>query len=265
MARIIGSTARRPLATVLLATIGSVVGCAAQPRTAATPAPTPITFRAPSDIRPPDSAFAVAPMPTAVVVAPPAAGADMPAGPWAPPVKSRVWKFIVLHHSASPTGNAAAFDREHKEKGWDELGYHFVIDNGRGGPDGNIEMGPRWKKQKWGAHAKTPDNRYNDFGIGICLVGNFETGKPTAKQMQSAEKLVAWLMRTYDIPAKNVLGHEDTGRQTLCPGRFLNVASVRTLALRSLADAGIKVSDLEQPANARIALSPTGVELLKAR
>lgn len=209
----------------------ALTGCAQDPKHAAAPAS---VFQRPQDIRPKDTAFQPTPMP--VQAAKPSVAAAKVVGPWAPPVKSRPWKYIVLHHSASPTGNAAMFDREHKQKGWDELGYHFVIDNGRGGGDGKIETGPRWLKQKWGAHAKTPDNRYNDFGIGVCFVGNFEQGKPTAKQLEAASKLVAWLMQTYNIPASNVIGHEDTGKSTLCPGKYLSVARVRGLAEHIVAD-----------------------------
>ena len=50
----------------------------------------------------------------------------------------RPWRYIVIHHSATASGNAAEFDREHRARGWDGLGYHFVIDNGVGGPDGRV-------------------------------------------------------------------------------------------------------------------------------
>ena len=77
--------------------------------------------------------------------------------------------------------------------GWDELGYHFVIGNGRGTPDGMIEVGSRWHKQKHGAHCKTPDNYFNNHGIGICLVGDFTKRRPSAAQMASLEQLVRFL------------------------------------------------------------------------
>src|SRR2546423_1565105 len=124
--------------------------------------------------------------------------------------QARSWKWIVIHHSATHSGGAATFDRMHREKGWDELGYHFVVGNGTDTRNGQIEVGPRWGKQKWGAHAKTADNRYNDFGIGICLVGNFDVDRPTDDQMKSLSKLVAYLMKTYHIPPDRVLGHGDT-------------------------------------------------------
>jgi len=152
----------------------------------------------------------------------------------APP---RKWLWIVIHHSATPTGCAATFDKMHRDKGWDELGYDFVIGNGSQSGDGQVEVGPRWPIQKHGAHTKTPDNRYNEHGIGICLVGNFEETDPTPAQMRSLAKLVGYLERTYSIPPNCVIGHRDA-KPTECPGRNLNIMVVRRMAAQSLADAG---------------------------
>src|ERR1019366_878150 len=77
---------------------------------------------------------------------------------WIPPVAPRPWRWIVVHHSDTTTGGAAAFDKMHRAKGWDELGYDFVIGNGSDTSDGQIEVGSRWTKQKIGAHDKTSDN-----------------------------------------------------------------------------------------------------------
>jgi hypothetical protein len=154
---------------------------------------------------------------------------------WIPIAKPNHWKWIVIHHSATATGDAAVFDKMHRAKGWDELGYHFVIGNGTGSGDGQIEVGPRWPKQKWGAHDKTPGNQFNEHGIGICLVGNFDVTHPTAAQIKSLERLVSYLMKTYRIPADHVLGHGET-KATDCPGRYMNVAAVRRTCARMLAD-----------------------------
>ena len=148
---------------------------------------------------------------------------------WLPRVRANDWKWIVIHHSATPAGSAAQFDRSHRQKGWDELGYHFVIGNGTGSRDGQIEVGSRWPKQKYGAHAKTPDNRFNDFGIGICLVGDFDIDRPTAAQVRAVAKLAAYLMQTYHIPPNRVIGHCDA-KPTDCPGRHFSVAQVRQMA-----------------------------------
>jgi hypothetical protein len=164
---------------------------------------------------------------------------------WIPTESPNSWNYIVIHHSASSSGNAAIFDKMHREtNGWDELGYHFVIGNGTNSRDGQIEVGPRWPKQKWGAHAKTEDNRYNLHGIGICLVGNFDVDRPTPEQQRSLAKLVAYLMKTYKVPANQVIGHGDT-KPTHCPGKNMSVATIRMLASRLVADAG---DEIEMPA-----------------
>src|SRR6185295_19213243 len=86
------------------------------------------------------------------------------------------------------------------------------------GPDGLIETGPRWRRQEVGAHAHS--TQYNETGIGICLVGNFDLKPPTAAQLRSAKALVAELCRRYKIPATAVVGHSHIreGGSTSCPG-----------------------------------------------
>ena len=160
---------------------------------------------------------------------------------WRPTVPPRDWKWIVIHHSATAGGSMVMFDKEHRAKGWDGIGYHFVIGNGTLTGDGQIEVAPRWPIQKWGAHAKTLDNKYNERGIGICLVGNFDTAHPSAAQMKSLTTLVAYLMQTYHISPSNVIGHRDT-KATACPGRWMSVATLRQQATRAVADAGGKIN-----------------------
>jgi hypothetical protein len=152
---------------------------------------------------------------------------------WTPKAPARPWKWIVIHHSASPAGSASVFDKEHKAKGWDGVGYHFVIGNGTNSGDGQVEVTARWPVQKWGAHAKTMDNRFNEYGIGICLVGNFDSTRPTAAQLKSLTRLTAYLMQAYHISPQNVVGHRDT-KATECPGRFVNVAAIRQSAATAM-------------------------------
>jgi hypothetical protein len=176
-------------------------------------------------------------------VAPPKSAPSQQAGiprNWIPTAQARPWKWIVIHHSATPAGSLAMIDREHKEKGWDGCGYHFVIGNGTNSGNGQVEPSARWPIQKWGAHAKTPNNEYNEYGIGICLVGNFDVDRPTAAQTQSLNKLVAYLMKTYHIPPNRVLGHRET-KPTDCPGRNMNVLAVRRTATQMLAEGGVSI------------------------
>ncbi len=138
------------------------------------------------------------------------------------------WTTIVIHHSATATGGAKVFDKHHRQNnGWDELGYHFVIGNGTDTPDGYVEVGSRWYKQKHGAHCKTPDNYYNEHGIGICLVGNFDKTRPTGKQLASLERLVRFLCDVCNIRPKRVTTHGALTHKTRCPGRHFSLPALR--------------------------------------
>jgi hypothetical protein len=138
----------------------------------------------------------------------------------------RAWQFIVVHHSGTPTGSALQFDQWHRMKGWDELGYHFVIGNGTGSGDGEVEVGGRWTKQKHGAHCKVAGHpEYNDVGIGICLVGDLNGARPTPAQMASLARLVRWLAQRYSVPRNRIYGHGQL-KATECPGRFFDYADL---------------------------------------
>ncbi|MFA7255563.1 MAG: N-acetylmuramoyl-L-alanine amidase [Candidatus Omnitrophota bacterium] len=131
------------------------------------------------------------------------------------------WTHIVIHHTATDQGSAFYVDKLHLDRGWDNgMGYDFLIDNGtRGKTMGQIEVGPRWKKQMDGAHTKQGD--WNKKAIGICVVGNYsETGLPD-KMFDSLVFLVVTLQNFYRIPDQNVVGHRDVpGAATECPGKF---------------------------------------------
>ena len=146
---------------------------------------------------------------------------------WRPAVKSRRWQCIVIHHSASEIGGAERFDEYHKDRGFDELGYHFVVGNGSDTAPGKVEVGPRWVAQKHGAHCKTDDEYYNQHGIGICLVGNLQHHAPDPRQMRSLVKLVRFLCREYDIPPDRIYTHGQITGQTLCPGRYFDLNDLR--------------------------------------
>jgi hypothetical protein len=159
---------------------------------------------------------------------------SVPAG-WIPPTRANHWTWIIIHHSDSDYGSAAIIDKWHRDRGFDELGYHFVIGNGTNSGDGQIEVGPRWTKQKWGAHDNALDNRYNEHGIGICLVGDFNKTHPTAAQRRSLTRLLLYLMKTYDVSPDHVLGHGET-KDTQCPGRYLRTAEIRSSLRQYLAE-----------------------------
>ena len=136
------------------------------------------------------------------------------------PSQVRQWEFIVIHHSATRVGSAAAFDAAHRARGMiNGLAYHFVIDNGTDGlPDGHIEVGSRWVTQLHGGHCRQA--YINEHGIGICLVGDFSRDQPTAKQLDSLVLLIRGLQEQFHIPDDHILGHgEVIGEFSECPGK----------------------------------------------
>lgn len=141
---------------------------------------------------------------------------------FAPPRAERPWRYVVLHHSAHPAGGLGQIDRDHRDRlGTDGCGYHFVVGNGTESPDGLVEVARRWSEQKAGVHCRDcPTPEANEYGIGICLVGNFEDAPPSARQVEAARVLVAYLQDRFDIPAENVRVHNSLSRSaTACPGR----------------------------------------------
>ena len=146
---------------------------------------------------------------------------------WMPAAKSNRWECIVIHHSAGEVGGAERFDELHRGKKWDELGYHFVIGNGSDTDDGEVEVGPRWTKQKHGAHCKTEDGYYNEHGIGICLVGNFDNHPPDERQMQSLTRLVRFLSAEFKIPPSAIHTHGGIPGKTACPGKYFDLEAFK--------------------------------------
>ncbi len=147
---------------------------------------------------------------------------------WMPPGGiTRRWKYIVVHHSANNRDTPEKMRDWHmRGRGWDELGYHFVIGNGVAYPDGQIYVGNRWKKQMHGAHCKTPDNQYNDYGIGICLIGDFQSSSPTRKQIAAAARLMSFLTQKCGLPQSQIKTHGGVTQKTACPGRNFSLAPV---------------------------------------
>lgn len=164
----------------------------------------------------------ITPPPAAV---PPLLGANL----WKPSAPLRDWKHIVIHHSASESGSVESIHAAHlgkKDKNgkkWLGIGYHFVIGNGKGMGDGEIEPTFRWRQQLHGAHAGNEE--YNQHGIGVCVVGNFENHAPSTAQLTSLKQLVAILKRDYHINGNRVVGHREV-KSTACPGKLFPLAEI---------------------------------------
>ena len=208
----------------------------------------------PSDIEPAQprmlSHTPVSPL-TAQALAPtPAESFGLPSlsvDPWKPAVPPREWTWIVIHHTASSHGSVETINAAHLQRldrngnPWKGIGYHFVIGNGNGMNDGEIEPTFRWRGQFPGAHAG--DDEHNQHGIGIALVGNFELGPPTAAQMSAVERLVAVLRTRYGIEKNNILRHGDI-KATACPGKYFPMGDLTQRRMEPLAGNSMPSSGL---------------------
>ncbi len=135
------------------------------------------------------------------------------------------WKYIVTHHSAIEQGNAESYGAYHKRRGMENgLAYHFVIGCGLDSGNGQVEIGPRWLKQQDGGHVRT--DLYNQIGIGICMVGNFQVRKPTQAQMGALYELVDYLSQVVQTKRVRYAVHKeiDPPGHTVCPGRNFPLA-----------------------------------------
>jgi len=127
---------------------------------------------------------------------------------------------IIIHHSSSDFGSAEEFHKWHRARGWSGIGYHYVIGNGEGAGDGEIQIGRLSLYQ--GAQCKSN----NSDSIGVVLVGSFNNKYPTDEQMKSLIELLATLCFVHKIDPTGryalkggfkVSGHRDWN-QTDCPG-----------------------------------------------
>src|SRR3989344_7696117 len=90
-------------------------------------------------------------------------------------------KFLVIHHSQRSRDFPAFIRWRHtKKRGWEDIGYHFLIGNGKlFTKNGKIYKGR--KEFLVGAHVYG----FNKNSLGICLIGNFDYEYPTKKQIRS--------------------------------------------------------------------------------
>lgn len=149
---------------------------------------------------------------------------------WTPNTDENNWIYVVVHHSATESGSVESIHSEHQQRkdssgnSWLGIGYHFVIGNGVGMPDGQVEPTFRWRQQIHGAHSGSVV--HNSNGIGVCLIGNFQNHPPTQRQMKAVTDLVRDLSQRYKIPARLVIGH-NTVKPTSCPGKNFPLQEVR--------------------------------------
>lgn len=118
---------------------------------------------------------------------------------------------IIVHCTATEAGLDFAvetIDKWHRDKGYDEIGYHFIIH-----PDGRIERGRDINKA--GAHCYG----HNAKSIGIAYIGGLRNGKAadtrTIQQQLALAHLILILEEIFPT-IKKVSGHNEYSNKA-CP------------------------------------------------
>jgi N-acetylmuramoyl-L-alanine amidase len=127
-------------------------------------------------------------------------------------------EIVIFHCAATPDFKEGelCFDkfgvedveRWHKEKGFLEVGYHFVvkrsgvIQSGRRCAAGEVEIG---------AHCHGENAR----SIGVCYIGSKE---PSQKQRLSIPALCHAIEKMFGITKNNWFCHNHFNNKKLCPG-----------------------------------------------
>ena len=128
---------------------------------------------------------------------------------------------ITLHHEGSPNAPVLFSDVQstarrielirkfHLERGWGDIGYHFVIDR----------SGRVWEARPLayqGAHVKNQ----NPHNVGVMCLGNFNIQQPSNAQLQTVARFTRSLRRKYRVQQGSIYTHRELG-VTSCPGNAL--------------------------------------------
>ena len=117
----------------------------------------------------------------------------------ASPLQSGRWQYIFVHHSRTLEGSAQTLvGRDGQPVD------HFVIGNGDGAIDGEIQITQRWAGQVAAAPAPGLDRIGSDC-VSICLIGDFDRAAPTPTQTLRLTQLVGALQRKLQIGAGQVI------------------------------------------------------------
>jgi len=126
---------------------------------------------------------------------------------------TQIWTRITIHHTDTASDNpdqrvASIQDYHVRVKGWDDIGYHFLI-----AEDGRFWHGRPLSKQ--GAHVL----HENEENIGIAFIGSYGKQPPPEAALATCRQLLQNLQRHYCIPNTRVYFHSDLAA-TGCPGSW---------------------------------------------
>jgi hypothetical protein len=117
----------------------------------------------------------------------------------ATPPAAGQWNTIYVHHTRTLGGDASSLAVPGIG-----LADHFLIGNGEGAVDGEIQLSQRWNRQI-AAAAPAPNASIHPGCISIGLVGDFDRGVPTPTQLRRLHQLVGTLQARFGLSAQAVV------------------------------------------------------------
>jgi hypothetical protein len=136
------------------------------------------------------------------------------------PVSPGHWKYVYIHHSQTASGNALTLGANTAG-----MGDHFIIGNGDGCMDGEIQIGQRWNQQ-FPALPPAGANKIDPACISICLIGDFDRTVPSPTQLRRLGQLVGALQGQLHISQPEVL-LIDTPKSPAGVGRYFPQTAFR--------------------------------------
>ena len=127
---------------------------------------------------------------------------------WYPKTLSNRWKYIKIFQNSQLSGNNDSIFKDYPNKQIkNSANFHFIISNGFGDKDGKVTVTPLWKTQTDSTLITNKSHAHES--ICICLIGDFNTQPPTARQAAALKALLNYLyetttIKTYNTGFKNI-------------------------------------------------------------
>jgi hypothetical protein len=112
------------------------------------------------------------------------------------------WDNIEIYKSGTQAGNIEQLASLSGVGSPEDVDCHFVICNGLGGDDGQIQATEKWQRQ-WSI---IPGGNWygGSHTIRICIVADDKIARPTDAQIKRTESLIETLSRKFDIRSESV-------------------------------------------------------------
>lgn len=117
------------------------------------------------------------------------------------------WDCVEIYHSGTKAGNIEQLASLSGLGSAEDINCHFVVCNGLGGADGQIQATEKWHRQ-WSI---IPGRNWDGKGqtIRICVIADGKTAPPTDSQERRTKVLVEELRRSFGIQHESVFYPSD--------------------------------------------------------